>query len=103
MRISDWSSDVCSSDLPGMIEQIAVVLIVFWRCALFLLALGGERVAQGGIYITNGGHVDTADCPSGLHIDSGPPAGSDNANKIGRAACRERVCQDVWITGVAVS
>src|SRR3546814_7856630 len=25
MRISDWSSDVCSSDLPGLIQRIGAV------------------------------------------------------------------------------
>src|SRR3546814_4686140 len=31
MRISDWSSDVCSSDLASLIEQSGL-RPVFWRC-----------------------------------------------------------------------
>src|SRR3546814_19050005 len=40
MRISDWSSDVCSSDLPDMIFVRPTTILVFDRLAdeLFLIA-----------------------------------------------------------------
>src|SRR3546814_4516546 len=61
MRISDWSSDVCSSDLQG--RQRAL-----------------ERGGGGGLRAR-------ADGP-------GRPAGHCGL-QIGRASCRERVCQYV--------
>src|SRR3546814_17054009 len=73
MRISDWSSDVCSSDL---------------HCA------ASSR---------------TRFCPHGhsrLSIMEGPVAqveDNDGSLEIGRASCRERVCQYVEISVVAVS
>src|SRR3546814_16750103 len=70
MRISDWSSDVCSSDLSG-------------RCR------------------------DAADGESRrLRRDRAAPArlaARRGGDQIGRASCRERVCQYVQISVVAVS
>src|SRR3546814_3720781 len=60
MRISDWSSDVCSSDLSICVRAQA--------------ARGGEEQP-----------VDRRTAP-------GEPA---RAAEIGRASCRERVCQYV--------
>src|SRR3546814_6186739 len=76
MRISDWSSDVCSSDL------------IFGALPFYY---GGEEVAEL-----------TLD-PSfrfGLLRAAGPfshaiLAGLFFASQIGRASCRERVCQYV--------
>src|SRR3546814_3368342 len=60
MRISDWSSDVCSSDLRGL-----------------SLGFSLSRAARSGACLSNG-------------VQTGPPIG-----EIGRASCRERVCQYV--------
>src|SRR3546814_7826962 len=76
MRISDWSSDVCSSDLT-----IAILFLL----ALFLAPLAGSVPAY-------------ATAPALLYV-----AGLmlreitqiDWSDKIGRASCRERVCQYV--------
>src|SRR3546814_2875154 len=60
MRISDWSSDVCSSDL--------------------------ERKAEGRMHERR------------LHIDAQEHTEPDEVDpelEIGRASCRERVCQYV--------
>src|SRR3546814_16052400 len=73
MRISDWSSDVCSSDL---------VHIRRLRAAVFLHHRGITREGTEHLF------RDLA----GLHIA-----------EIGRASCRERVCQYVSISVVAVS
>src|SRR3546814_18128360 len=106
MRISDWSSDVCSSDLLD------------FEAASGRTSNGAaDRVVE---YITSNNlkvvwHIEThahAD-----HISAAPylqeklggklAIGRDiirvqevfgklfNAGKIGRASCRERVCQDV--------
>src|SRR3546814_6052722 len=60
MRISDWSSDVCSSDL----------------LRLHVSGKGGEGRSGKGKW------------PQW-------PIGADLDTKIGRASCRERVCQYV--------
>src|SRR3546814_6234921 len=80
MRISDWSSDLCSSDLPCAQDSLAELRALAARC--------------------------TADVPASL-----PPAlaclvgyfGYETIGlvenlpraQIGRASCRERVCQYV--------
>src|SRR3546814_9904549 len=73
MRISDWSSDVCSSDL-GLAGVI--------------------KVDSAGLY---DGHVGEAPdvrarAVAGSH---GYDLSGLRAKEIGRASCRERVCQYV--------
>src|SRR3546814_2612181 len=67
MRISDWSSDVCSSDLQ--------------------FSCGGDRAASGQHVIHEQDSGALADVV--VHLDRG------RAVQIGRASCRERVCQYV--------
>src|SRR3546814_3590802 len=80
MRISDWSSDVCSSDLPappphGRSEMMIRRLI---RVALALAMVGAATPAFAidASFYTYDGFAETVD-------------------EIGRASCRERVCQYV--------
>src|SRR3546814_5349720 len=80
MRISDWSSDVCSSDLramPGLLSGR--------RGGKRLSGLlEGIRVLEVAIY---------AFVPSaGAALADW---GADVVKAIGRASCRERVCQYV--------
>src|SRR3546814_9666224 len=70
MRISDWSSDVCSSDLFGALPLPLVVLAAAFAADVRNLRLGAL-----------GPH---ARC---LHRHT--------LSQIGRASCRERVCQYV--------
>src|SRR3546814_4011493 len=73
LRISDWSSDVCSSDLIGaQIEQI-VDYDVLPRTE----ALDQMRRSVSGRIAAAGGVADSIEI------------------EIGRASCRERVCQYV--------
>src|SRR3546814_19544975 len=92
MRISDWSSDVCSSDLGG---------------------------GDGGL-VERGDAADAAKCPDpdpdgrtrrrcprmprpdDRRTDRRSRVGG-GAGEIGRASCRERVCQYVSISVVAVT
>src|SRR3546814_17935917 len=74
MRISDWSSDVCSSDLHG--EAVAAGM-----------ALAFAFSAEQGLCAAE----DAARVAAHLR------------DEIGRASCRERVCQYVSISVVAVS
>src|SRR3546814_6444176 len=78
MRISDWSSDVCSSDL-------AATLILNWIA-------GGDHAPY--YYAEQEGWYDEA----GLNLTIEQGKGSQLAAQrveIGRASCRERVCQYV--------
>src|SRR3546814_1377845 len=82
MRISDWSSDVCSSDLlVGL--AVAIGLIVAYDAA----AIGQALLDAGwGILLVVALHLPEI-LFSGL--------GWRTLVKIGRASCRERVCQYV--------
>src|SRR3546814_1634521 len=98
MRISDWSSDVCSSDLPAEVQMadsprrmtspwiafaagaVAVVAIV-----LIVLAWQRAGTAADAARLTL---RDAPDLPSVPQIPDAP-------RQIGRAACRERVGQYV--------
>src|SRR3546814_4507682 len=89
LRISDWSSDVCSSDLERHVLQSAAGIIL-------------EQVAQN---VAARGNVsvkpDEADPLVGSAHGLLGQFGADHigllvvARQIGRASCRERVCQYV--------
>src|SRR3546814_2344892 len=122
MRISDWSSDVCSSDLlsqsknrmPRKMSETGnrVVLITGgsrgigfgtarvmgrggWKVGISgtsekALAAASARLAEDGIeHYAVAFRVEDADAWSGA-VDA-----VEQALEIGRAACRERVCQYV--------
>src|SRR3546814_2492773 len=77
LRISDWSSDVCSSDLRGLCGHDQIGLIVFAIGSANLdLRLVGQR----------GGDIFDRAANSVAAIERA---------QIGRASCRERVCQYV--------
>src|SRR3546814_7262242 len=81
MRISDWSSDVCSSDLTG----------------------GGVIVAacgEGGLDGTQpasvtSSNIDSSDCFIEAPLAPGRPGCPLLLPQIGRASCRGRGCQYV--------
>src|SRR3546814_10233253 len=88
MRISDWSSDVCSSDLQPRVsprpDDPALFLQGLLEGVAAVEALGYRRLAELGAP------------PARRVISVG--GGASNAAwsaKIGRASCRERVCQYV--------
>src|SRR3546814_20997642 len=133
MRISDWSSDVCSSDLPGYRVEAAGVLdveaalaAVFRRRPQRALervadaAVAAERVGDGDARDGGGrvfqGHNVSRFRPDGdpgvavqrarlmvaeLHVQADRSEAHRDAavvlqaQEIGRASCRERVCQYV--------
>src|SRR3546814_15403367 len=81
MRISDWSSDVCSSDLQHRIERGRDA---GRRGRALCLWIG--RGAQ----LRRASRAPPAERTAGARNAAGVPA---NAAEIGRASCRERVCQ----------
>src|SRR3546814_3982375 len=89
LRISDWSSDVCSSDLP-----------FDWDSLRLMAAVLDRRLAR----LVGGGEANRAAAASAAEIvaiirdsaDQHPFTAADaTAVKIGRASCRERECQYV--------
>src|SRR3546814_363480 len=98
MRISDWSSYVCSSDLlvAGR-KDMWLVLQAVARGNFDQFDLRHLGYSIGALRVTVG--------PTASPRPAGPtrirrPAARD---KIGRASCRERVCQYVLISVVSVS
>src|SRR3546814_9170202 len=73
MRISDWSSDVCSSDLVEVADRGGA-----------LRAQSCDDVAEPTAQV---GHPDVGAVK--------PRRPRDDRSQIGRASCRERVCQYV--------
>src|SRR3546814_12993935 len=113
MRISDWSSDVCSSDLRiyrqrrrkvlelNSLMSAAAILALLAAAALFLVLAGsGLLGAQIGplVYLIVFGWLSMLGLGQLYKIVAfmtwlecyGPSLG-----QIGRATCRERGCQNV--------
>src|SRR3546814_14121056 len=112
MRIGDWSSDVCSSDLAvggkvdprfgggpltltGTVERLTDGRFVcdgpMWRgIAKSFGATGVLRV--GGVRILVVPHS-----MQNTDVEPFKDARIDPTAKLGRASCRDRVCQDVSI------
>src|SRR3546814_20150500 len=105
MRISDWSSDVCSSDLHDRIYFLRSVQKVAYRVddrhfdpgRVRRLAQhgGGERAFRHGLAVSpqHGGALAPAKAKAQAEIARGLRGAGQH--QIGRASCRERVCQYV--------
>src|SRR3546814_20087006 len=92
MRISDWSSDVCSSDLTTERQAVAVLIDRLQADALDHRQLFGalERTV---LFPVRNDRLGLG----GADVDL------DAVDEIGSASCRERVCQYGYVSGVAVS
>src|SRR3546814_17591000 len=117
MRISDWSSDVCSSDLikahrltlifcntRGLAELIFQDL---WKINEDDLPIG---VHHGSLSVEVRRRMEAAMGEGRIRalvatasLDLGVDRGDVDLVKIGRAACRDRVCQYWWILEVAAT
>src|SRR3546814_1899535 len=88
MRISDWSSDVCSSDLPVLGPESVIAS----RAAVAALqqAKGSKYMAFHDAMMAFRGQLSDTEI-----FRMAGEAGLDVAKQIGRASCRERVCQYV--------
>src|SRR3546814_3438123 len=84
MRISDWSSDVCSSDL-GTIRQAQQIL--------FDQGMIVTRQGVGAFVVSAAPRTRTIDVVQ--RLKTARAAIDDALAEIGRASCRERVCQYV--------
>src|SRR3546814_15565595 len=102
MRISDWSSDVCSSDLQLRLVPLPIFRwggIGLRRLRLFFEAIARpEHPAYDSQ--AQGEHArDEEQAEFYPHVaasEEGPAEAGDQVDdEIGRASCRERVCQYV--------
>src|SRR3546814_11165977 len=91
MRISDWSSDVCSSDLDRGVTY-------------------ARKLPDGSTLVAGDWWPENYDGPPLISLEERAARGLGlwvgdtlTINEIGRASCRERVCQYVSISVVAVS
>src|SRR3546814_5837836 len=84
MRISDWSSDVCSSDLVSRIRRYA------GGCDLAVAADLADPHAHDVRALPAAGPGGTPGC-----VFADDRALDRSPDQIGRASCRERVCQYV--------
>src|SRR3546814_2834468 len=84
MRISDWSSDVCSSDLYEMLQRCVKAGVAALANPPTHGANDRELVAELASVSTGVAHVERL-------LDRV----LFTACEIGRASCRERVCQYV--------
>src|SRR3546814_4717962 len=99
MRISDWSSDVCSSDLhQGVCGDAIATIEGISREALDALALVSQQCADRAI---KEGRFDKSVVPVlnpdgsvALDHEEFPRPETTAEGQIGRASCRERVGQD---------
>src|SRR3546814_15497045 len=107
MRISDWSSDVCSSDLhqpkvgAAQAQEVLLLLALGLRHhhdALEAHGIGDPRQADagiaGGAFVDGAAGLERAAADRVLHDEKG-------GAEIGRASGRERVCTDVLVSVVA--
>src|SRR3546814_4994479 len=87
MHISDWSSDVCSSDLDSVVTQVQ------------------KELKERGYYDGSiDGKTNAKTRAAAMRFQAGTGASSgDVQREIGRASCRERGCQYVSISVVTVS
>src|SRR3546814_14511947 len=103
MRISDWSSDVCSSDLLGGCGISVGLAGVGRRAYIFFSGGAGKRLGRSSGGLPLGSSITR---PGPLLVERlqrdlpGRPdlfgiIGVTVEPQIGRASCRERVCQYV--------
>src|SRR3546814_4160169 len=120
MRISDWSSDVCSSDMPGNAPEIEVLLGIANQAVTGEDGKVTNSAVEGYSLITvNGQEIRGENSMAGFEEDDIVPVlsflsdiigigevglgGAHDrvwqwyagpiATQIGRASCRERECQ----------
>src|SRR3546814_19031743 len=105
MRISDWSSDVCSSDLIARQPLTHTVMYTGAKneCSLWLATnvelMGIFKLARVEACRLRPGidrHILQNSCPAYFRVlscktDEGDNAGPMIAQEIGRASCRESV------------
>src|SRR3546814_16794506 len=120
MRISDWSSDVCSSDLiyapvgghKDLLAYLVRRLLENGANSSFVHQLADEHKSDEELLAdpvekvkaVGGTRHPSIALPRDLYQPERiKRAGLDLGNQIGRATCRERVCGNVKVLGDAVA
>src|SRR3546814_19427445 len=102
MRISDWSSDVCSSDLLHPVQPLPSRPL-----PLPILRIARRPHLRSRHPARAWRPHDMGKCGAGLRAlqpaQGRPPAGPGPYGEIGSASCRVRGCQYVWISVVGVT
>src|SRR3546814_13536775 len=102
MRISDWSSDVCSSDLTRDRRHRRRRFLEESQSAGRagrMTAAGVETIDYPFVRLAFYGALATITLNDPERLNA---MGDEMAEELGRATCRDRVCQYVYISGVAV-
>src|SRR3546814_14103041 len=115
MRISDWSSDVCSSDLlgasgqlvrqvgrrDGLVEDVVLVAVLD-RHVVAQAAVGAARDDDGNFHAKFDEGLDDAGGPGGVTATrrKGLRQVRVRADEIGSATCYGRGCHVVRVVGV---
>src|SRR3546814_7120843 len=97
MRISDWSSDVCSSDLKRL-AQLALKYANLRNGDNHLNARAqarGSGIVHDAVKAMTGGITEKEVRALRHKLGVRPVFKRIDTCEIGRASCRERVCQDV--------
>src|SRR3546814_19828192 len=95
LRMSDWSSDVCSSDLRSPRRESP-----FHRAGI-----GADQHDGVGAVQSFGHRLTQRSGGNDAAVAEAVAAVDDDERKVlenGSAACRERVCQSVLMSGIAV-
>src|SRR3546814_13591572 len=97
MRISDWSSDVCSSDLLSCHRRCCLDAYAVRTCGI--LPVKNIKIQPHLVFditqrASGASSADLRNSASSLMGGLGS-RNSEFHPKIGRASCRERVCQYV--------
>src|SRR3546814_18371896 len=101
VRISDWSSDVCSSDVPGpeVVHGDMLVLEAGDRVAADALVIEAQEMEADESLLTGEAVPVRKRTARTGEPDRAEPGGDDTpylfSGEVGRASCRERVCQSV--------
>src|SRR3546814_12487806 len=100
MRISDWSSDVCSSDLVvgyevDLCKEIANYLGVKLEVKMISVAARIPELVAGRVDVVAANLGWSPDRAKQIDYSYADYVSPQKILKIGRASCRERVCQYV--------
>src|SRR3546814_19015619 len=110
MRMSDWSSDVCSADLNDVVEicgLFGTVEKITIRSVVIRTLDGGYHLIPFSTVDKVTNHMRDFGYHSGVY-NVGYRENADNdiahlGHELGRASGRERECEYVWLSVVAVS